>query len=222
VAHQGNFIAYYRVSTAKQGHSGLGLDAQRIAVLDYLNGGHWQLVGSFTEVESGKRSDRPQLAAAMAMCRLKGATLVIAKLDRLTRNVAFLANLMETDVPFVACDNPHATRFTLHILSAVAEHERAMISQRTKAALQAAKARGTQLGGYRGTQAPDGRLGGAAVAATADAYAARLRPTLTELQAAGLSLHGMASELTARGIVTPRGGAWTATAVRRALARTEG
>ena len=159
---QGRFIAYYRVSTAKQGRSGLGLEAQKTAVLAYLNGGCWTLSAEFTEVESGKQADRPELARALAACRLIGATLVIAKLDRLTRNVAFLANLMESGAEFVACDNPHATKFTIHILAAVAELERQQISDRTKAALAAAKARGTQLGGWKGGPIPDGRLGAAA------------------------------------------------------------
>ena len=216
---EGRFIAYYRVSTAKQGKSGLGLDAQKAAVLSYLNGGAWSLLEAYTEVESGKRADRPELARALAACRLTGATLVIAKLDRLTRNVAFLANLMESGAEFVACDNPYATRFTIHILAAVAEHERESIAKRTKDALAAAKARGTRLGGYRGGPPPNGRLGAAAKRIKADAFAIRLAPTIAEMQRRGMSLHQMASELTAKSILTAEGGAWTATAVRRVLAR---
>ena len=140
--HSGKFVAYYRVSTDRQGKSGLGLDAQREAVTSYLNGGSWQLVQELVEVESGKRADRPQLAAALAACRKHKAKLVIAKLDRLSRNLAFVATLMESGVEFVAVDNPHANRLTVHILAAVAEHERVMISERTKAALAAAKASG--------------------------------------------------------------------------------
>ena len=147
--HQGKFVAYFRVSTDKQGKSGLGLEAQRNAVLDYLNGGRWSLVQEFVEVESGKHSDRPQLTAALAACKKHKAKLVIAKLDRLSRNLAFIATLMESGVEFVAVDNPHATKLTVHILAAVAEHEREMISERTRAALRAAKARGTQLGNPR-------------------------------------------------------------------------
>ena len=147
--HSGKFVAYYRVSTDRQGKSGLGLDAQREAVTSYLNGGSWQLVQELVEVESGKRADRPQLAAALAACRKHKAKLVIAKLDRLSRNLAFIATLMDSGVEFVAVDNPHANRLTVHILAAVAEHERVMISERTKAALAAAKARGTQLGNPR-------------------------------------------------------------------------
>jgi DNA invertase Pin-like site-specific DNA recombinase len=217
---QGQFVAYYRASTAKQGRSGLGLDAQKAAVLSYLNGGAWTLLEEFTEVESGKRADRPELARALAACRLTGATLVIAKLDRLTRNVAFLANLMESGAEFVACDNPHATKFTVHILAAVAEHEREAIAKRTKDALAASKARGKPLGGYRGGPPPNGRLGAAARRDKANAFAARVAPTIAEMQRRGLSLHQIAADLTARSILTPNGGAWTATAVRRVLART--
>jgi DNA invertase Pin-like site-specific DNA recombinase len=148
---KGKFISYLRVSTARQGASGLGLEAQREAVRNYLNGGHWQLVQEVVEVESGKRNDRPAIAEALRLCRLHRATLVIAKLDRLARNVHFISSLMESGVDFVACDFPEANRLTVHILAAVAEHEAAMISARTKAALQAAKARGVALGGQRGS-----------------------------------------------------------------------
>jgi DNA invertase Pin-like site-specific DNA recombinase len=141
----GRFVAYYRVSTEKQGRSGLGIDAQRHAVQNYLNGGAWKLLAEFTEIESGKRSDRPKLIEAIKLARKDRATLLIAKLDRLARNVAFIANLMEAGVEFVAVDMPHANRLTVHILSAVAEHERELISQRTKAALAAAKERGGGL-----------------------------------------------------------------------------
>lgn len=213
----GRFIAYYRVSTTEQGRSGLGLEAQRSAVETWLNGGNWSLVGDYTEVESGKINTRPQLAAALRQCKLTGSTLVVAKLDRLSRETAFLANMMNGDVDFVACDNPTATRFTLHILAAVAEQEALMISQRTRAALQAARERGVKLGGYRGGPAPDGARSAAVRAEKANANAAMLAPVLAELRS--MSLHQIAAELTTRGIVTPRGGAWTATAVRRAMAR---
>ena len=139
-------IGYLRVSTQQQGHSGLGLEAQREAVQSYLNGGSWTLAAEVTEVESGKRNDRPELDRALGLCRLYGATLVVAKLDRLARNVAFISKLMESGVDFVAVDFPQANRLTVHILAAVAEHEAAMISQRTRAALAAAKARGVKLG----------------------------------------------------------------------------
>ena len=141
-AHQGKFVAYFRVSTDKQGRSGLGLEAQREAVLTYLDGGRWSLVQEFVEVESGKRNDRPELAAALAACKKHKAKLIIAKLDRLSRNLAFIATLMDSGVEFVAVDNPHANKLTVHILAAIAQHEREMIGQRTSDALQAAKARG--------------------------------------------------------------------------------
>src|SRR3954466_9202499 len=143
MVQNGKFIAYYRVSTDKQGKSGLGLEAQRQAVETYLNGGSWTLVAEFVEVESGKHSERLQLAAALGACKKHRAKLVIAKLDRLSRNLAFIATLM---VEFIAVDNPHANKLTIHILAAVAQHEREMIAQRTKDALQAAKARGKRLG----------------------------------------------------------------------------
>src|SRR6266550_4520689 len=143
------FVAYYRVSTDAQGRSGLGLEAQREAVARHVGGASGRIIAEFEEIESGKKNDRPKIAAAISTSRLKRATLVIAKLDRLARNVAFVSNLMESGVDFVACDNPHATRLTIHILAAVAEHEREMISERTKAALAAAKARGVKLGNPR-------------------------------------------------------------------------
>src|SRR5215472_18823823 len=184
---KGKFIAYYRVSTAKQGESGLGLEAQRSAVLDYLNGGRWKLVGEFKEVESGKKNDRPALAKALAACRVHGATLIIAKLDRLARNVAFISNLMESGVDFEAVDFPQANRLTVHILAAVAEHEAKVISERTKAALSAAKRRGVKLGGFRGTTITKAmrRASAEAVAKQADARAADLCPIIAELQATG-------------------------------------
>src|SRR6266566_9817559 len=140
------FVAYYRVSTDRQGRSGLGLDAQREAVFRHLASHAGKLIGEFCEVESGRRSDRPQLAAAIAAAKKAKATLIIAKLDRLARNVHFVSGLMESGIDFVAADNPHANRLMVHMLAAFAEHEREQISQRTKAALQAAKARGVRLG----------------------------------------------------------------------------
>src|SRR5712671_6423852 len=145
------FVAYFRVSTDKQGASGLGLEAQREAVARYVAGAAGVIVAEFQEIESGKRNDRPQIAAALAACRLRRATLIIAKLDRLARNVHFISSLMESGVEFVAVDFPQANRLTVHILAAVAEHEATMISARTKAALAAAKARGVKLGGQRGS-----------------------------------------------------------------------
>src|SRR5829696_4003827 len=143
---RGRFISYLRVLTDRQGRSGLGVEVQRKAVEDYLNGGSWTLVAEFVEVESGKRNDRPKLQEALRMCRLHGAKLVIAKMDRLARNVALISNLMESGADFVAVDFPQANRLTVHILAAVAEHEAEAISTRIKEALAAAKARGKKLG----------------------------------------------------------------------------
>ena len=145
-------IAYYRVSTAKQGISGLGLDAQKDVVRSHAARTGGKIVAEFIEVESGKKSDRPQLAFALAECKRGGHTLVIAKLDRLARNVAFIANMMDAGVDFHACDLPMASRLTLHILAAVAENEARAISDRTKAALAAKKAQGHTLGGFKAPQ----------------------------------------------------------------------
>jgi DNA invertase Pin-like site-specific DNA recombinase len=220
--HTGQYIAYYRVSTARQGKSGLGLEAQRQAVQEHLNGGNWRLVGEFTEVESGKRSDRPKLAEALKECRLRGAKLIIAKLDRLARNVAFISNLMESQVEFEAVDFPQANRLTIHIMAAIAEHEAKMISERTRAALAAAKGRGKRLGGFRG------RVGTAADCAkarharsdNANARAADLAPVIEDIKARGAkSLRSIAKQLNERGISAPRGGEWSAAQVRVAIAR---
>ncbi|KQO49550.1 recombinase family protein [Methylobacterium sp. Leaf85] len=218
----GRYIAYYRVSTARQGRSGLGLEGQRSAVLGFLNGGSWTLIEEFTEVESGTRSDRTQLAAALAACRLHKATLVIAKLDRLARNVAFVSALMEAGVDFIAVDFPQANRLTIHILAAVAEHEAKAISDRTKSALAAAKARGTVLGGFRGRAGTPGDLERARASrtASADQYAADLAGTIATLQAGGItSLWGIAKALNAKRITTPRGSGWSASQVQRVLKR---
>lgn len=222
---EARFVGYYRVSTAQQGYSGLGLEAQKAAVLAYLNGGAWTLMKEFTEVESGKRiSNRPQLTAALDLCRLTGATLVIAKLDRLSRDAHFLLGLEASGVNFVAADMPNANRLTVRLMAVIAQEEREMISKRTKEALAAAKVRRKAenkpgLGGYRGKAVPDSRLGISAKQAKADAFATRLGPTLTALREQGLSLHQMAAALTSKSILAPQNGAWTATAVRRVLAR---
>jgi len=218
----GRFIAYYRVSTARQGRSGLGLEAQRAAVLEYLNGGRWKLIEEVTEIESGKRSDRPELARALAACRLHNATLIIAKLDRLARNVAFIANLMDAGVDFVAADMPQANRLTVHVLAAIAEHEAAAISARTKAALARAKARGTVLGGDRGNLPRVAKAGArASIAARRERAAARARDLATvvaDLRRQGrTSLRELAAGLNEREIAAPRGGAWQAAQVARVL-----
>ncbi len=214
-AHSVGFVAYFRVSTERQGRSGLGLEAQRDSVLRYIASVGGKLIAEHTEVETGKRNDRPELQKALAWCRRRKAKLVIAKLDRLSRNMAFIATMMDSGVEFIACDNPHATRLTLHILAAVAEHEREAIAQRTKAALQAAKARGVRLGRY-----------GADCLAPANKTAAletakRLRPILAELTAARMSLREIAAELTARGVAPLRGGLWHPQTVARIIGRAE-
>lgn len=221
---QGRFVAYYRVSTARQGRSGLGLESQQEAVRSYLNGGSWNLVAEITEIESGKRNDRPKLAEALKLCRLHGATLIIAKLDRLARNVAFVSALMESGVEFTAVDFPQANRLTVHILAAVAEHEAKAISDRTKAALQAAKARGTKLGRNKGegnvmTDAYRAKAT-VAVQAKANARAELLSDVLAHIKAEGAtSLREIAAALNERGIQTSRGGSWSAVQVSRVMAR---
>jgi DNA invertase Pin-like site-specific DNA recombinase len=206
--HFGKFVAYFRVSTDRQGKSGLGLDAQREAVMNYLNGGRWALVGEFTEVESGKHAERPELEKALAACKKQKAKLVIAKLDRLSRNLAFIATLMESGVEFVAVDNPHANKLTVHILAAVAQHEREMISERTKAALAAAKKRGQRLGNPNLTEAA--KHGTAAVKANARRFAANVRPIIEEIIRTGAtSDNAIAAKLNERNVRTARGGKWT-------------
>jgi len=218
------YVAYYRVSTAKQGRSGLGLAAQRETVLSHV-GGVDNLTAEFTEVESGRKSDRPQLAAALRHCRATGAVLVVAKLDRLARDVAFLSALMNSGTDFVACDFPEANRLMLHVLAAVAEYESRCASERTAAALQAAKARGQRLGNPNGARAlrAAGKGNTAAVQvvqAQANERAHTLTDMVRDIQAGGvITLSGIAAELTRRGAKTPRGGQWAATGVKRLLAR---
>ena len=209
----GRFIAYFRVSTDRQGRSGLGLDAQREAVLRHVGSNRGELIGEFCEIESGKRNDRPQLAAAISAANRAKATLIIAKLDRLARNVHFVSGLMESGVDFVAADNPHANKLMVHMLAAFAEHEREQISQRTKDALAAAKARGIRLGRNGADRlAP-------AYRAEAIERARQLAPILAELRRTGMSARRIAAELAARGIATPSGGRWHAQSVLRVIGR---
>ncbi len=218
----GKWFSYLRVSTGRQGRSGLGLESQRNAVETFLNGGNWHLVKEFVEVESGKRSDRPVLADALKACRLYGAKLVIAKIDRLSRDAHFLLGLEKAGVDFVAADMPTANRLTVGIMAMVADEERRMISKRTKEALAAAKRRGTKLGGFRGAKLTRKarEAGSAAVAAIAAARAADIAPVIAELQAAGItSLRAIAAALNDRAIPTAKGGAWSPTQVMRVLAR---
>jgi DNA invertase Pin-like site-specific DNA recombinase len=218
------FVAYYRVSTKAQGQSGLGLEAQRDAVRAYLAGVNAQLLAEFTEVEHATRrgNHRPQLASALSQCRLHRATLIIAKLDRLARNVAFVSNLMESGCDFTVCDFPQANRLTIHVLAAVAEHEAEMISTRTKLALAAAKRKGTVLGGDRGNAHLIYKQGNRASAKVRREQAQRrandLRPVLEVISSQGaLSLRQIAEALNRRGIATPRGGPWSAVQVWRIL-----
>lgn len=219
-------VAYYRVSTAKQGASGLGLAAQQAAVEALCKARGWEIVAPpFQEVESGKRNDRPELEKAIERCRLTGATLVIAKLDRLSRNAAFLLTLRDSGVAFVAADMPDANSLTVGIMALVAQQEREAISERTKAALAAAKARGQRLGNPNGAAAlrRAGKGTAAAVEAArrkADVHAERLRPIVAKLQADGVtSLGALASALNADGMRTPRGARWHTSSVRNLLAR---
>jgi DNA invertase Pin-like site-specific DNA recombinase len=219
VVPKGKCVSYLRVSTARQGISGLGLEAQRASVAGYLNGRDWTLVREVLEVESGKRNDRPALADALKLCRKHKATLVIAKLDRLARNVAFISNLMESGVEFVAVDMPQANRFVVHIMAAVAEQEAEAISKRTKAALQAAKERGTKLGGRRVSAERFAEIQTSARQERTERVAkqrADLLPTINEIRAEGAkTLRAIAAQLNAREIEAPRGGQWAAVQVQR-------
>ena len=219
----GRFIAYLRVSTDRQGRSGLGLEAQRAAVTDFLNGGAWTLIAEVVEVESGANDERPELARALALCRAHRAVLVVAKLDRLARDAHFLLGLHKAGVDFLACDMPSANRMTVGIMAVVAEEERRMISARTKAALAAAKARGRVLGGFRGRPgtAEDAARARATHKRNADARAEVLAPILARLDPDAMaSLNALARSLTAENVPTPRGrGEWTPAAVARLRAR---
>lgn len=218
-------VAYYRVSTERQGQSGLGLEAQRSAVRSLCDARGWQTVAEFTEVESGKRADRPQLEAALQRAKVTGATLVVAKLDRLSRSVAFLSSLQESGARFIAVDMPDANELTVHIMAAVAEAERKAISVRTRDALRAAKERGVKLGNPNGAAAlrRAGKGNKAAVSrlkSKADAFAADLETVLADIREAGLTSYGqIADELNARHIKTARGGRWHPSSVRNLVSR---
>jgi DNA invertase Pin-like site-specific DNA recombinase len=219
------FVTYLRVSTERQSQSGLGLEAQRAAVAAHVLG-RGEVVAEFVEVESGKRADRPQLALALAEAKRAGAVLLIAKLDRLARNVAFIANLLESGVEVTAADMPEANRFLLHVMAAVAEHEAQAISDRTKAALAAAKARGVKLGWSIPERASEQRQAakkGAAVnKALAHAHAENVLPMIEQIRAGGASLRQIAAELNGRGIKTAQGGKWHATTVRNIITAENG
>ena len=213
------------VSTARQGKSGLGLEAQRKTIDDFAASRNAVIAARFTEVESGKRTDRPELLKALNLAKLTGATLVIAKLDRLSRNAAFLLTLRDSGVRFLACDMPEANDLTVGIMALVAQQEREAISRRTREALQAARARGVKLGNPNGAAAlRRAGKGGAALRATvranADAHAADLVDVLSDIRAQGHStLRAMASELNSRGILTRRGGRWHVSNVKNLIGR---
>ena len=221
---KGSFVSYLRVSTQKQGQSGLGLEAQRKAVEDDLNGGDWNLIEEVVEVESGKKNKRPKLNEAIELCKASGATLVVAKIDRLTRDAAFLLNLKDAGIDFIAADMPEANRLTIGIMALVAEQEREAISKRTKEALAAAKVRGVQLGAYR-----DGNFVGRVGTSKDAKNASEARTALYRSRAAAklpmikkvdpdnsLSLRGIAQKLNDLGVPTISGkGNWSANSVRR-------
>lgn len=212
-------VAYFRMSTDKQGRSGLGLEAQRETVRIFI-GDDFPPVREFVEVESGKQADRPEVAMALAAAKVLRLPLVVAKVDHLARNVSFLEEILASGVEVIFCDIPQVQgamgRFILQQMAAVAQLEAGLISERTKAALAAAKERGTKLGGFRGVKV-DPALGRAARADKASEFASQVRPMVREIQTSGASLHSVAAELTARGIPAPRGGAWRAVQVRRVL-----
>ena len=214
---EGKFVAYFRVSTQKQGVNGLGMDAQRETVRQFLSNGG-ALVGEFVEVETGKGANalakRPQLAAALALCKKTGAKLLIAKLDRLARNVHFVSGLMESKVKFVACDMPEANDLTIHVMAAFAEHEAKRISQRTKEGLAAAKARGVVLGA---AGAENLRRNVLERQKAALSKAENLKPLLTALKSQGLSLRSIVGALNASGVTTAQGGSWSLVQLQRVL-----
>jgi len=209
----GKFVAYYRVSTDRQGASGLGIEAQRATVAKHVSAGH--LLAEFQEVESGRSAVRPQLAAALAVCRRNDATLVIAKLDRLSRNVAFIATLMEGDVSFVACDMPHANPLTIHILAAVAQEERKAISERTRAALEVAKARGTRLGNPRWQNS----IALARAARSGVPVPLAVISQVRQCRKDGWPLRRIAGHLNDMGVKTSRGSKWHPETVKNILLR---
>jgi len=224
-------VAYFRVSTKRQSESGLGLEGQAAAVANYSRQTALPILATFTEVESGRRSDRPELAKALAFAKRTKATLIVAKLDRLSRNAAFLLTMLEGKVPFVCCDNPAANELTIGMLAVIAQHEAKMISDRTKSALQAAKARGALLGSARpghwdGRESArhtgalrGGKAAGRAASRAADEEYRDLIPVVAEFRAAGMSLSAIAVRLTADGHMTRRGKAWNAMQVHRVLQR---
>ena len=217
---KGKFVAYYRVSTQKQGLSGLGLEAQKASVASYLNGGAWELIGEFVEVETGKGANaldkRPKLRTALEICRKQGATLIIAKLDRLARNVHFVSGLLETGCDFVAADMPQANKVMIQMHAVMSEWERDQISTRTKAALAAAKARGIKLG-FAGSSNLKRNIEERKNAA--DTFAAKLVGVIQGFKANGLSQRAMVAQLNQIGIRTVKGGEWSLVQLQRIMKR---
>ena len=221
---QGSIVTYLRVSTSRQGKSGLGLEAQQKAVADYLSTGQWNLLEEFVEVESGKNSKRPKLLEAIELCKASGAKLLVAKLDRLARDAAFLMNLKDAGIDFVCADMPEANRLTIGIMALVAEQEREAISKRTKEALAAAKARGVQLGAYRDGVYVGGKGNADTARNASEARTAKFRanaedklPLLKRYDPAGsMSLRAIADIFNRYGVKTVSGrGQWSANSVRR-------
>ena len=212
------FISYRRVSSAEQGRSGLGLEAQAAAIQQFISGRAGQHLEDFVEVETGKGSNalerRPQLRAALAAAKKRRAVLVVSKLDRLSRNVNFISGVMESGVDFVVAEHPSADAFTLHIHAAVAQREREVIAERISAALQAKKARGEAVGNVANLRPHNEHR-----MAAADAFAERLGGTLRAYRGAGMSQRQMVEELNLQGVKTPRGGSWSLQQVQRVLAR---
>lgn len=221
--HNGKFVAYYRVSTDRQGASGLGLDAQRDAIHHYLNGGRWSVIGEFTEIESGTRkrlAKRPMLEDAIKLCKKEKATLIVAKLDRLARDVQFISELLNSQVKFICADAPEADRTFLQMMSVFAEYEGRRIGERTKAALHQLKKQGKKLGSPN----PEigSKAGTAVLVAQADSYAEKVGPTVREIikRSGASTLRDIAQALQQRGVLTPRGNSeWRPSQVSNLLKR---
>ncbi len=218
--NKGKFVAYYRVSTTRQGDSGLGLEAQQKAVTDYLNGGKWDLVGEYIEVKSGKLESRPELKSALAQAKAEGATVIVAKMDRLGRRASHLLSTIDkSGVRFVFVEMPHASKLEIGIRAVVAEEEGRAISARTKDALQAAKRRAAE----KGLPNPLGKNGkklAAANKAEANRFAEEMRPTITEIRQAGITtVRGICEELNRQGVAAARGGLWYVPQVHALLKR---
>ena len=213
-----NYVIYKRVSTRRQGASGLGLEAQQTAVETFLKGKDSEVVGEFVEIESGRKKDRPELIKALALCKTENATLIVARTDRLSRNVHFLSGLLEQKIEFIACDNPSANNFTVHVMAAVAEQEALLISKRTKAALAAAKKRGVKLGSYGKLLAQENKV-------NADNFADSMISSIKTAAADSLKKHNkvtlqsVSSFLNKRKVKTARGGKWYPTSVKNLLDR---